>query len=137
MNESMTLAVTTHVVGLGSGRQTPPTYLELSEPAVSARTLLAEHVRSEVNRTLDSREMSLALHYMLASDLDARPQPLREVNAPSLDVANETARAYAGLDQGRFLLMVDGLAVTDLDKPLVLTERSRIGFVRLLPLIAG
>ncbi len=136
MNESMTLAVTTHVVGLGSGRQTPPTYVELSEREVSARTLLAEHVRSEVTRTQHCREMSLALHYMLTSDLHAQP-PLREVNAPTLDVASETARAYAGLDEGRFLLMVDGLAVTDLDSPLVLTELSRVGFVRLLPLIGG
>jgi hypothetical protein len=133
----MTLAVTTHVVGLGSGRQTPPVYVELSERAVSARTLLAEHVRSEITRTMHSRELSLALHYMLTADLYAQPQPLREVNAPTLDVARETARAYAGLDEGRFLLMVDGKAITDLDSPLVLTELSRVGFVRLLPLIGG
>ncbi|MBA3471112.1 MAG: hypothetical protein H0T53_15865 [Herpetosiphonaceae bacterium] len=137
MNEPMTLAVTTHVVGLGSGRQTPPVYVELGEHAVSARTLLAEHVRSEVNRSLHCREMSLALHYMLTSDLHSQPQPLREVNAPTLDVARETARAYAGLAEGRFLLMVDGLAITDLDSPLILTELSRVGFVRLLPLIGG
>jgi len=137
MNESMTLAVTTHVVGLESGRHTQPVYVELSERAVSARTLLAEHVRSEVTRTQHSREMSLALHYLLTADLYAQPQPLQDIDAQSLDIDSETARVYAALNEGRFLLMVDGLAITDLDTPLILTEVSRVSFVRLLPLIGG
>lgn len=127
----MTLAVTTHVVGLGSGRYTPPAYVQLSGE-VSARTLLAEHVRNEVTRSQQQCAPSLALHYMLAANLYVQPQP-----ATSLaDVVAETSRAYAGLDQGLFVLMVDGVAVTNLDAPLHVTETSRVGFIRLLPLSA-
>ena len=137
MNESMTLVVTTQVVGFGSGRHIPPVYLELSERAVSARTLLSEYVRSEVSRTQHRREISLALHYMLAADLNAQSQPLHDLRDQPLDVVKETAHASAALEEGRFLLIVDGLAITDLDTPLILTELSRVGFVRLLPLIGG
>jgi hypothetical protein len=56
---------------------------------------------------------------------------------PTLDDAAETARAYSGLAERRYMLVVDGEAISDLDTPLSLTERSIVSFVRLLPLIGG
>lgn len=132
MNESMTLAVTTHVVGLGAARPTPPVYIVLTEQQTTARDVVLEHVRNEIIRTSQQRQTSLALHYLLASDVHAVPAA-----STALDLATETARAYAAIESGQCLLMVDGLAVQDLDQTLTLTERSRVGFVRLLPLIGG
>jgi hypothetical protein len=133
MNQPMTVAVTTHVVGLGMARPSQPVYVALNERQISARTLVAEHVQAEVSRARTSSEGSLALHYILSSDLYASPQP----RPAPLDVDTATADACAALATGQCLLMIDGKPVTSLDATLTLTEASRVGFVRLLPLIGG
>jgi hypothetical protein len=134
MSEPMTLAVTTYLFGLGAERKTPPVYVQLNERTLPARVLIAEHVRAEVQRAESRRTSSLALHYMLADNLRASPAPLA---SSSHDVEAESARAHAGLAERRYVLVVDGIAVTDLDEQLTLTERSVVSFVRLLPLIGG
>ena len=134
MNETLSLQVTTHVFGLGNARTTEPIYISLPQRHTTARALIAEHVRAEVRRANTMRTSSLALHYLLADDLRRSPAPRA---LPTLDQAAETARAYAGLAERRYMLVVDGVALSDLDAPLALTERSNISFVRLLPLIGG
>jgi hypothetical protein len=134
MAETMTLEVNTFVFGLGSERKAPPILVCLPERSLPARALIAEHVRAELERARASRAVSLALHYLLADNLRARQTP---AEPPAADVAGETERAWAGLAERRYVLVVDGLAVHDLDAPLSLTERSVVSFVRLLPLIGG
>jgi hypothetical protein len=132
MSETITLPVTTYVYGMGAERRVPPVYVLLRERSTTGRALIAEHVRMEVQRTQQSRCTSLALHYILAED------PRSELlTAAVLDVDAEIARACAALAARRYLLVVDGAAVADLDAPLALTERSQVHFVRLLPLIGG
>jgi hypothetical protein len=134
MTDSLSLQVTTHVFGLGSARTTEPIYVVLPERETTARALIAEHVHAEVRRANRLRTSSLALHYLLADDLRRSPAPRA---LPTLDDAAETALAFAGLAEHRYMLVVDGLAICDLDAPLTLTERSSVSFVRLLPLIGG
>jgi hypothetical protein len=134
MTETLTLQVATHVFGLGNTRTTEPIYIVVPERDTTARTLIAEHVRAEVQRANTMRTSSLALHYLLADDLRHTPIPLA---LPTLDDTAEVARAYAGLAERRYVLVVDGVAVNDLDMPLTITERSVVSFVRLLPLIGG
>jgi hypothetical protein len=134
MTETLSLQVTTHVFGLGNARTTEPIFIVLPQHTTTARALIAEHVRAEVRRANAMRTSSLALHYLLADDLRHSPAPLI---LPTLDDAAETARAYTGLAERRYMLVVDGEAMSDLDAPLTLTERSIVSFVRLLPLIGG
>jgi hypothetical protein len=134
MTESLSLQVTTHVFGLGNARTTEPIYIVLPQRNTTARALIAEHVHAEVQCANALRTSSLALHYLLADDLHHSPVPCV---LPTLDDTAETARAYAGLAERRYVLVVDGVAMSDLDAPLTLTERSIVSFVRLLPLIGG
>lgn len=134
MTETLSLQVTTHVFGLGNARTTEPIFIVLQQRTTTARALIAEHVRAEVRRANAMRTSSLALHYLLADDLRHSPAPLV---VPTLDDAAETARAYTGLAERRYMLVVDGEAMSDLDAPLTLTEHSIVSFVRLLPLIGG
>ena len=134
MTETLLLQVSTHVFGLGNARTTEPIYVVLPQHKTTARALIAEHVRAEVQRANATRTSSLALHYLLADDLRHSPTPH---TLPTLDDTAETARAYAGLAARRYVLVVDGVAMNDLDTPLTLTERSIVSFVRLLPLIGG
>ena len=134
MTQPLSLQVTTHVFGLGTTRTTEPIFIVVPERDTTARALIAEHVHAEVQRANMRRTSSLALHYLLADDL-RHSAPSRAV--PTLDDAAETARAYTGLAERRYMLVVDGVVMHDLDAPLTLTERSSISFVRLLPLIGG
>jgi hypothetical protein len=126
----MTVAVTTYVFGTGTERKSEPVCIPLAEWETTARELIAEHVRAEVGRAQEARAASLALHYLLADDPRLAP-------AAALDVAAETARAHQGLRERRYVLVVDGAGVAELDRPLTLHERSVVYFMRLLPLIGG
>ena len=133
MLETLTLAVTTRLYGLGAERATPPVVVVVPKHTATARELIAAHVAAEVRRAQDCRTGSLALHYLLNDNLRACPG----APADTLDVLSETARALTAMAERRYLLVVDGSAVTDLDAPLELSGRSVVSFVRLLPLIGG
>jgi hypothetical protein len=133
MPEAPTLAITTQLFGLGTPRSTPPVYVTLSTHTTTARDLIAGHVQAEIERTRQTRQGSLALHYLLGNNLRASAEP----DLGELDVGAETERACRGLAERRYLLVVDGATITDLDAPLALNDRSVVAFVRLLPLIGG
>jgi hypothetical protein len=135
MHEALTVEVTTRVFGLGNGRVTAPTLVTLEERTLSARQLIAEHVRAELAQIDRRRMSSLALHYMLADDVRTQPGPVSMPELPKAEA--EIRRAWQGLAERRYLLVVDGIAVDDLDATLTLTERSAVSFLRLLPLIGG
>ncbi|HEU4324563.1 MAG TPA: hypothetical protein VFS21_15580 [Roseiflexaceae bacterium] len=131
--ETLTLEVSTRLYGLGAERVAPPVLVAVPARTVTARELVAAHVEAEVRQAQVARAGSLALHYLLDSDLRARP----DAATPALDVQAETQRACEALAGRRYLLVVDGTAVIDLDAPVELSERSVVCFVRLLPLIGG
>ena len=135
MSETLTVEMTTRTFGLGAGRATVPTLVALPERTLAARALIAEYVRAEVAQTEQRRTSSLALHYMLADDLHREPLPSSSRHA--LDAESEVRRAWQALAERRYMLVVDGVAVDDLDTLLTITERSRVSFVRLLPLVGG
>ncbi|GAB4210298.1 MAG: hypothetical protein OHK0022_43100 [Roseiflexaceae bacterium] len=133
MQETLTLEVTTRLYGLGAERVAPPVFVVVPARTVTARELIAAHVQAEVRQAQQARVGSLALHYLLDDDLRARP----EAAASALDADTEAARACDALAGRRYLLVVDGTTVTDLDAPVELSARSVVSFVRLLPLIGG
>ncbi len=135
MHEALSVEVTTRVFGLGGGRATAPTLVALPTRTLSARALIAEHVRVELAQMERRRKTSLALHYMLADDVRVQPAATALAELPRAEA--EIRRAWQGLAEQRYVLVVDGLAVDDLDAQLSLTERSAISFVRLLPLVGG
>lgn len=53
------------------------------------------------------------------------------------DVAAESDRALEGFREGRYRVLLDGQPVTSLDEPLSLGLRSRVTFVRVVPLVSG
>jgi hypothetical protein len=124
VNEQLTIEVTTRVFGLGAGRATRPAYIALRQRTVSARELIAEHVRAELAQMQERRAGSLALHYMLADDL--RREPTAPLWSKPVDPAAEIRRAWRGLVERRFVLVVDGASIDELDASITLTERSQV-----------
>lgn len=135
MSEPLTLEVTTQVYGLGTGTARYPVYVLLSEHTLTARGLIVEHVRAELDRAAMQRSSSLALHYLLDDNL--YNDSLSTAPANTLDIEQETDRALTGLCERRYMLVVDGMTIESLDTSLTISERSQVQFVRLLPLIGG
>ena len=57
--------------------------------------------------------------------------------SPGRDLAAETERALKGFRDGVYRVLLDGRAVTGLDESLSLGLRSRVTFVRVVPLVSG
>ncbi len=53
------------------------------------------------------------------------------------DLAPETERAIEGFLDGSYRVLFDGRPVTGLDEPLSLGLRSRVTFLRAVPLVSG
>lgn len=132
MSQTPQVEIRTFLYGLGQERQARPAFVPLQAQTLPARDLIAAHVRAEAARAATSRGESLALHYILADDVRGAP-----LAGAELDAEAEVGRALEGFAGRRFILSVDGEAVADLDAPLTLTERSRVCFVRLIPLVGG
>ena len=56
---------------------------------------------------------------------------------PILDERRQFAKAITAFKGNGFLVLLDDRQITDLDEPLDLTPRSRITFLRLVPLAGG
>jgi len=52
-------------------------------------------------------------------------------------VATKTDRALEGFRDGSYRALLDGRPITDLDEPLSLGLRSRVTFLRIVPLVSG
>lgn len=125
MESQMTVAITTHVIGWGGERRTEPTHIHIPQTTISARTLIHEHIRTELHHMQHQHMPSLALHY-----LSNNPYMPPECSAP-LDVATHIQSTYEAINAGHCLLMINGVPVNNLDAELSLNARSRIGIVRL------
>jgi hypothetical protein len=135
MSTSTTLEVTTVVYGLGRTGAVPALTLHLPDTAISPRSLIAAHVQAELDRVYTTRSTSLAWHYLLNDRPDLAPAATPA--STMLNLETETERAWRGLEERRFMLVVDGVAVTELDQPLRLYTNTQVAFVRLLPLVGG
>lgn len=56
---------------------------------------------------------------------------------PFVDWEKQYERALAAFESNGFLVLVDGRQILDLDETVHLEQQSRIGFLKLVPLIGG
>ncbi|KPL85437.1 hypothetical protein [Herpetosiphon geysericola] len=115
------VAVTTHLLGLGNELRTPPSLISLPQGQISARQLLQEHVHNELSQSHQTDLPSLALNYLIA-----KPSHNSMIAAEQV-----RSQAEAAFRAGDCWLMLDGIAVHNLDTPLQLQPQSRVGFMRL------
>lgn len=104
------------------GAATPPqvTRLELPDPRILLRDLIALQVRSEL--------ASLA-----ARPAPSSSPPRRSIPTPEAAVAT----ALAEFTAGRLFAVVDDRQVSSLDAEIEVGEASQIRLVRLVPLVGG
>ena len=110
--------------------------LDLPLECVTARAIIARRVEAEV-AALNTGEEPRPSHVFEPAAAEcalngARSAPVRWINpVRSVEIALEAFAAK------RFLLLLNGKQVVELDMPLILAPDSEARFLRLVPLVGG
>jgi hypothetical protein len=119
--------------------------LYVASERISARDVVAGHVREEVSRLNDLARRNHAKHDSVASFLvgDHSHALERKLNLPGrkgvrlLDPDEEIKAAFDGIAARQVIMLFDDYEVDDLDADLTVTDHNTITFLRLVPLVGG
>ena len=108
--------------------------LKLASEHLTLRDVISRAVEVEVGRAEARAEAAFgAVLVALLGGGGARAAG----RSPRFDLEAETERALEGFRDGSYRVLLDGRSVTGLDEPLSLGLRSRVTFVRVVPLVSG
>lgn len=119
--------------------------IRLAIERVPAHLIVAEHVRTEVDRVNEARRLSREKHNRVASflvgshshEVERRLNPKPDRTPKVLDAETEIAAALRAVKAHQIIMLFDDREVSDLDEILTVTDDSSITFLRLVPLIGG
>ncbi|MEZ5402603.1 MAG: hypothetical protein R2729_23205 [Bryobacteraceae bacterium] len=108
----------------------------LDAPRTTARALIAERIRQEVERY--NRERPPVFQGLVQpSDSENILNGYRLASPKPIDSGEQLRLACRSFESNGFLLLVDGRQVTELDAEVDLRPESEVDFVKLVPLIGG
>lgn len=119
--------------------------LRLASERISARDIVAQHVRDEVDRLNALARRKHAEHDRVASFLvgEHAHELERRLNTPDrkgpkvIDRTKEVDAALDAIAARTVIVLFDDVEVEDLDADLTVTDQSKITFLRLVPLVGG
>jgi hypothetical protein len=135
------LSVNSRILGASStAPQLEPTLLNLLEQRLTVAELIRltveEQVRTLVVRqrlAVEEAQELLDRHYA-----DQRTDPPRAPHQPhTISAKRETARAQRAFAEGRYVIIVNGRQVEQLDEEVVFDLDAKVTFLRLTPLVGG
>jgi len=103
---------------------------------ITARELVRERVRLEVER-YNSSEPQRGLVLVEPAKEECELNGARSVKRRPLDAERQIAVALEAMRRGRVVILFNGVQVSDLDAPLVVTPISEARFLKLVPLVGG
>jgi hypothetical protein len=122
---------------LGAARAPGP-QLSFSVDRITAREIVRARVLLEVDRHNRGLLPENALNLMIPAEEEEhalngprRSQPRR------LNPERQVELALEAVGKGRIIIMFNGVQVSDLDAPLLVTPVSEARFLRLVPLVGG
>jgi len=108
--------------------------LTLASQHLTLREVITRAVEVEVRRAEARAEAAMGV--LLVAML-GRGAAQGVAGSLRSDLAAETERALEGFRDGAYRVLLDGRPVTALDEPLSLGIRSRVTFLRVVPLVSG
>lgn len=147
------IAVTSQVVGeRDDSLKMKPVWVLVDVETIKAREIIARAVEEQIrqlfgkNRKVDLKQARRMLirQYMSQDDLDTEAPPLATSDPKDADlweqkikVKDEIKRAEEAFDNGRVVMIVNGEQVYNLEDQVIMTEDTKIKFIRLTPLVGG
>jgi len=147
------IAVTSQVVGeRDDSLKMKPVWVLVDVETIKAREIIARAVEEQIrqlfgkNRKVDLKQARRMLirQYMSQDDLDTEAPPLATSDPKDADlweqkikVKDEIKRAEEAFNNGRVVMIVNGEQVYNLEDQVIMTEDTKIKFIRLTPLVGG
>lgn len=108
--------------------------LELSSAKLTARDLISERVRMEVDRRLVDQHGRAAPTLIAPTEKETL---LNRVTRTSINADAQVALALKAFDGNGFILLVDDTQVEALDTQIEMTPDTVVTFLKLTPLVGG
>jgi|SRR5579859_3923314 len=136
---------------VGANAELPTVEVEVVPEQLTASQLISRTVAAQIRELeqgyqLDHERVLRALQRQYLTDPELHEQANQgRIGLPSamppviqpIDVQQETAKAVDAFRRKTFLILVDGKQVDQLDETVILTQSSKIVFMRLTPLVGG
>jgi hypothetical protein len=120
-----------------SGKVLREFVLELLGAAISARQLIEQRVRDEVERYNSSPRTGVFHGLVQPTDAEAELNGYRLRASKLVDPEAQCAKALRAFEGNGFLLLVGDRQVESLEELIPLTDETRVSFVKLVPLVGG
>ncbi len=101
------------------------------------REIVAEKVRTEVQKATKSRKEYASTRYLVEEELSWTRNGAMEAPKPKIDPEHEVLRAWEAFLARRYFIYIDGARREDLDEVITLAPETKIQFVRIMPLVGG
>ena len=142
--------VESRAMGTGGDERPPAVRLQFETGTIPLRELIGHAVARQIelltesHRAWDTRARAiLQRQYLAQADIEAMVErgEVRMPDAPRspfvADPVLETERALRGFERRRYLVIVNGVQAESLDDQVLLTEHTKVTFLRLMPLAGG
>jgi hypothetical protein len=121
---------------LGAARSAGP-QLSFSADRITAGDIVRARVLIEVDRYNASAPAGHALSLIIPAREEQLLNGVQPRERRPLDAERQVEVALEAVRKGRIIIMFNGVQVSDLDAPLLITPVSEARFLRLVPLVGG
>lgn len=109
--------------------------LEFASERVTVRDLISVYVRDRVERNNGTMLPKTA---NFEAEEERILNPARDKRpAPQFNCEVEVEKAFTAFSKNRFFVLIDAKQVGDLDEEITVTPRTKVTFLRLVPLVGG
>lgn len=119
-----------------NGELVSETLLHFPAEEISVRELICQRVKEEVdkyNKSLTGQFMGL----IQPSDSEAELNGFKMKKNRPVNVEKQQQAALEAFGCNGFFLLVNDTQVTDLDYTFIITPKTQVGFIKLVPLVGG
>lgn len=150
---TLTISVESRIAGaLSEKAPLDEVFLNLVEERITVRELIRRTVEEQVHelvvthnmeyaearKALDRQYLSPAEIRRQAEDEGAIRYPSKGVkDLPQIDRRAETEKALSAFEQQRYFILIDGRQVESLEEQITFEPRTKVTFLRLIPLAGG
>lgn len=120
-----------------SGEVVHTTSLRLVSERVTMRELITERIRKEVERFNEQKQREVFKGLVAPTDAEKQLNGYKLRKPRLISFEQQLALALRAFESNGFFVLVDDKQVDELDTPVTLTERSKVSFVKLVPLVGG
>jgi len=135
-DSKMALAVTI-VDETTTGEIVRKTQLRLVSERLTLRELITQRIRAEVEKFNAQREHDLFVGLVQPTDTERKLNGYRLRKPRLISYDEQLALALRAFESNGYVVLIDDKQVDGLETAVTLTEHSKIGFLKLVPLVGG